>query len=74
MNVLEMYVTYVIEPIEKNIQELQVCYYSKNIFKYPYKWIYKKYINQYSQLLHEKLKYLERLMEEEHQFNEKIKK
>lgn len=65
MNTPQMYVTYVIKPIEENIKELQVCYYSKNIFKYPHKKLYKKYINLYSELLQKKLKYLEKLIEEE---------
>lgn len=74
MNTPQMYVTYVIKPIEDNIKELQVCYYSKNILKYPHKKLYKKYINLYSELLQEKLKHLEILMEEEISFHRNIQK
>lgn len=65
MSTPQMYVIYVIRPIEENIRELQFYYYSKNIFKYPNKKLYKKYIDLYSKLLQEKLKYLEILIEEE---------
>ncbi len=65
MNIPKMYVNYIIKPIENNLKELQACYYSKNIFKYPHKKLYKKYISIYSELLQEKLKYLEILIEEE---------
>lgn len=65
MNTSKMYVTYVIKPIENNIKELEICYYSKNILKYPHKRLYKKYLDLYSNLLQEKLKYLEVLIEEE---------
>lgn len=65
MNTPKMYVTYVIKPIEDNIKELQACYYSKNILKYPHKKLYKKYIDIYSELLQQKLKHLETLIEEE---------
>ncbi len=74
MNIPKMYVTYIIKPIEDNIKELQGYYYSKNIFKYPHKRMYKKYIDIYSKLLQEKLKYLEKLIDEELEFHEKTKK
>ncbi len=71
MNAPKMYVTYVIKPIEDNIKELQACYYSKNILKYPHKKLYKKYIDIYSELLQQKLKHLETLIEEEVNFSKK---
>lgn len=74
MNIPKMYVTYIIKPIEDNIKELQIYYYSKNILKYPHKRIYKKYIDIYSKLLQEKLKYLEKLIEEELESHEDTRK
>lgn len=72
MKPLEMYVTYVITPIENNIKELQACYYSKNILKYPHKKLYKKYMNEYTKLLQEKLKHLEQMMDEEEKFRKNL--
>ena len=37
MEVPDMYAKNILHPVEEEIKKLRVCYYSKNIFKYPFK-------------------------------------
>jgi hypothetical protein len=74
MEVLESYAKGIIHPIEDEIKKLKGCYYSKNIFKYPFKGLYKYWIEKYEKLLFEKLNDYEGLIDEEFKFQKEFEK
>lgn len=62
MNVLESYRKYVLLPIENNLKELYIKYYSKNIF--IRKKVYKKLIEEYEKIYLEKLNEFDKMIKE----------
>ena len=64
MEVLDMYAKNILHPIEEEIKKLRVCYYSKNIFKYPFKGLYKYWLDKYENLFFEKLNDFGKMIDE----------
>ncbi len=74
MEVLDMYAKNILHPIEEEIKKLRVCYYSKNIFKYPFKGLYKYWLDKYENLFFEKLNDFGKMIDEEYEFQKDIEK
>ena len=72
MEVLDMYAKNILHPIEEEIKKLRVCYYSKNIFKYPFKGLYKYWLDKYENLFFEKLNDFGKMIDEEYEFQKDI--
>ena len=74
MEVLDMYAKNILHPIEEEIKKLRVCYYSKNIFKYPFKGLYKYWLDKYENLFFEKLNDFGKMIDENTSFKKILKK
>ena len=74
MEVLDMYAKNILHPVEEEIKKLRVYYYSKNIFKYHFKELYKYWLDKYENLFFEKLNDFGKIIDEEYEFQKDIEK
>lgn len=63
----------VISPIEEKRNEMRDNYYSKNIFKRFNRSIYKEFMDKYDDLLMDKYEKLDKMIQEEVEFQKKLK-
>lgn len=62
MDIVQSYINVVIKPIEEARNNIRACYYSKSIFKYLNRKVYKEYLDKYDKLLLEKCEILAQII------------